>query len=187
MIEINTAEIAVKDYITGYRDTLRINALCRQCRNYGKVWMCPPFVFDADELLGRWSDALIVASSFHIPQGETLESGMEKLRAARKSLEENLLRYEKEVDGLAFGFSGECLHCSECTRIHGGECRHPELARPALEAYGFDVEKTVKELLGIELKWAPKGQLPDVITLVGAVFYNRDPSGTQADFKLTPD
>ena len=77
MIEINTAEIAVKDYITGYRGTLRINALCMQCRNYGKVWMCPPFVFDADELLGRWSDALIVACSFHIPQGETLESGME--------------------------------------------------------------------------------------------------------------
>lgn len=185
MIEIKTAEIPVSEYISGYRDSVRINALCRQCRNYGKVWMCPPFVFDADARLSRWSDALIVACSFHIQPGATLETGMEKLRATRKILEENLLRYENEVGGLAFGFSGECLHCKECTRAQGRECRHPELVRPALEAYGFDVGKTVSELLGIQLQWAPKGKLPEVITLVGAVFYNREYGSAKPDFKLS--
>lgn len=43
----------------------------------------------------------------------------------------------------AFGFaSGPCRLCAECNV--GGDCRHPDEARPAMEASGIDVFATVR-------------------------------------------
>jgi predicted metal-binding protein len=40
---------------------------------------------------------------------------------------------------MAFGLgAGPCMLCANCGRW----CRHPELARPAMEACGIDVYKT---------------------------------------------
>jgi predicted metal-binding protein len=47
------------------------------------------------------------------------------------------------LDGfyMAFGLgAGPCESCSKCSR----QCRHPELARPAMEACGIDVYKTAR-------------------------------------------
>ncbi len=43
----------------------------------------------------------------------------------------------------AFGFaSGPCRLCAECNL--GGDCRHPDEARPAMEASGIDVFATAR-------------------------------------------
>lgn len=52
---------------------------------------------------------------------------------------------EREIflDGfyMAFGLgAGPCESCSKCSR----SCRHPELARPAMEACGIDVYRTAR-------------------------------------------
>ena len=44
--------------------------------------------------------------------------------------------------------------------------------RHSLEAYGFDVAKTIKYLFEIELKWSKEGMIPEYIVLVSALFYN---------------
>ena len=46
------------------------------------------------------------------------------------------------------------------------------MIRPSLEACGFDIGKTVSELLHIELKWSDNGKMPEYLTLVGGVFKN---------------
>ena len=42
--------------------------------------------------------------------------------------------------------------------------------RSSLEAVGFDVTATARDVLGIELQWSTDGQLPERITLVTALF-----------------
>ncbi|MDO5394464.1 MAG: DUF2284 domain-containing protein [Bacteroidales bacterium] len=174
MNEFFTVETDVRTYIRDYRDTARFLALCRQCGNYGRLWSCPPFGFDADSGLSAWHTALIVAARVRMPSGlESLSDGMVVLRSVKTGLEERLLDLEKRYGGLAFGFSGECTLCDECARLSGKECLHPDKVRPALEAYGFNVDKTLRELLGIEMEWGAKGTIPSTITLVGALFHNR--------------
>lgn len=172
---VETREISVRDYIDLALDQPRISGYCKLCNNYGRLWSCPPLSFDIREELSKWKWAVIIACRFELASDErTPEKGMKRLREERKVLDNMLLRMEKDMAGLAFGFSGECRHCNECSRIQGLECRHPELVRPALEAYGFDVEKTMHELFGYDLEWAPAGKMPGTVTLVGAVFHNMD-------------
>ena len=174
MKEFFTAETDVRTYMRDYRDTERFMALCRQCGNYGRLWSCPPFGFDADTRLRAWSTALIVASRFKLPpELESPEDGMTILRGIKAGLEERLLDLEKKYGGMAFGFSGECTLCDECARLSGRECLHPDKVRPALEAYGFNVDKTLRNLLGIEMEWGTNGVMPSTLTLVGALFHNR--------------
>ena len=44
--------------------------------------------------------------------------------------------------------------------------------RPSLEAIGFDISKTAKDLLGLEIKWSQDGFIPEYLTLVCGIFYN---------------
>lgn len=52
-------------------------------------------------------------------------------------------------------------------------CRHPDKVRPSLEAFGFDLMKTSENLLGIKMVWGMDGMMPEYLTLVCGVFYDR--------------
>lgn len=173
---IKTAEIPVADYIRGYRDADRFAGYCRECPNYGNSWACPPFLNDSCERIGRWQNALLVACTIPLPDRQL--SGTETLAILQKprlEMEQRLLDLEKAVGGLAFGFSGNCPRCEVCSRKSGRKCRHPELVRPALEAYGFDVCKTMEEIFGESLQWASGERRPNRLTLVGALFHDCAP------------
>lgn len=170
---IRTAEIAVDAYISQYRDKARFEKACKACGNYMKLWTCPPFAFDAEGRLSLWTRAFFVAVTINVPpEKRKLKYAHELLTPVRRKLESQLLELEKMHGGLAFGFSGSCIHCEHCARLDGKECLHPEKVRPALEAYGFDVSRTMSEVLDIELQWGENGELPPTITLVGALFHN---------------
>lgn len=85
-----------------------------------------------------------------------------------------LLDMERKYGGRSFAYIGKCLHCSdnECTRNCGTPCRHPEKVRPSLEAFGFDIAKTLSELFNIELLWGKDGKLPEYLVLVSGFFHN---------------
>ncbi|MDE7458334.1 MAG: DUF2284 domain-containing protein, partial [Muribaculaceae bacterium] len=67
-----------------------------------------------------------------------------------------------------------CLHCpeSQCTRKCGEPCRHPDKVRPSLEAFGFDIGRTLSELFNIKLLWGKNGVLPEYLVLVSALLHN---------------
>ena len=73
----------------------------------------------------------------------------------RIRIESELLDMERKYGGRSFAYIGKCLHYpdNECTRNCGTPCRHPEKVRPSLEAFGFDISKTLSELFNIELLW----------------------------------
>ena len=77
--------------------------------------------------------------------------------------------------GLGAHCAMSCPYCNNepCARIEGKSCRHPDKVRPSLEAFGFDVGKTAKDLLGVELKWSQDGLIPEYLTLVYGIFYQK--------------
>lgn len=168
-------ELAVDAYIRDYRDAGRFMPLCGQCENYNRSWACPPFNRDLEKELRRFANVLLVASKI-MPLTGDLPVGNARilLRPHRSRLERRLLDMEKQYGGRSLAYAGNCLFCApgSCTRPSGLPCRHPELARPSLEAYGFDIGRTVRELFGFELLWGREGRLPEYLTLVCGFFHN---------------
>lgn len=171
-----TAELDAKTYIERFRRADYFLKLCQQCGNYGRRYGCPPFDHDPLTVLQRYDRVKIIGVKI-TPYDKTLplSAAGDMMRPVTTALNEELLEKEQSSDGMCFGFAGSCLYCgvAQCARKEGKPCRHPDKVRPSLEAYGFDVSLTAKELLGIEIKWSEQGLLPEYLTLVGGVFYRR--------------
>lgn len=165
-----TREISASEYIYGFRDVEKFERCCRECDNYGKSWLCPPFGFDIDEKLRPWSKVLLAGVCVAVEAETPVSEAMRILRPASVVLSNYLLDIERQRGGMAMGFSGRCLYCNTCSRLSGQPCRHADLARPSLESFGFDVGATAERLLGIKLKWGHNNILPDQLSLIGGVF-----------------
>lgn len=176
-----TREISVDEFITKFRDPERIGALCRECPSYGSTWACPPFDHDVEAEIGQWSRAFIVACRFDLGQ-EPVAVELSRDIVAEKCaiLEPAMLSLEKRYGGRAFSFCGSCRRCRRCSRTQRKPCIAPAAVRPSLEAYGFDLVKTLGELFGEKMLWAADGFMPRQLTLVSALFHNS--SVTPTDF-----
>jgi len=173
-LERYVAEVDAKAYIEDFRKADYFMEFCRQCRNYGHRYGCPPFDYEPLSVIEKYQKVRILGVKI-VPDDATLplEVANDLMRPVIDSLNEELLAMEKELDGMSFGFVGACPYCHgmPCARIVGEPCRHPEKVRPSLEAFGFDISKTAKELLGLEIKWSEEGRIPEYLTLVCGLFY----------------
>lgn len=174
-VEEFAADITVDEYISGFRDETRFMELCKQCPNYGKSWGCPPFDFNTEHFLRQYEYAHLMAARItpaenDIPIGQTQEF----IRPERFRIEKELLEMERLYKGRAFAYIGRCLHCNDavCTRQCNKPCLHPDKVRPSLEAFGFDIERTLAELFRIKLLWGENGKLPEYLVLVSGFFHN---------------
>lgn len=174
-VEEFTASIAVDEYIRRFRDVSTIEGYCRSCENYGKSWGCPPFDFDVEERLRQYNKIELISVKI-TPKEVKIPIGVaqELILPERKRFDKRLLELEKQYNGLACSYVGKCYYCAEdaCARLCGNPCRHPQLLRPSLEAYGFDVARTTEELFGLQLHWGKDGLLPDYLIIVCALFHN---------------
>lgn len=169
------ADIPVQDYISRFRDSSRFMECCKACGNFGKSWGCPPFDLDQLEYLNQWRNVHLWAVKITPDEpGLPLSACQDFIRPERIRVERAQLEMEKQYDGRSFAYVGKCLYCDSCTRPQGLPCRHPDLVRPSLEAFGFDIGKTLNELFGIEIQWGRDNQMPPYLTLVSAFFHNSD-------------
>lgn len=168
-----TRTVEVKELMKRFRDVERFIAYCRECPGYGRTWGCPPFDFDADEYLGRWSIAEITATVVPVPAGTAATEAHRFVNPERARLDRELQVRERETGGVSFSFVGNCLYCpgEDCTRPCGLPCRHPDKVRPSLEAFGFDVGAMLSELFNLPLLWGKDGKLPPYLTIVTAFFH----------------
>lgn len=174
-IEEFSREISVKEYLARLHNPTVVWGYCRACDNYGKQWSCPPFDFDVVARLSKYRTIRLIATKIKLHDRCISPCEINAvLRPERARLERLLLDMEREKNGLASTYIGECLHCTKgvCTRLNGKPCCHPELVRPSLEAYGFDLTKTLSELFDIELKWSVDNTLPEYLVIVCGLFYN---------------
>ncbi len=169
-------DILVTDYISGFRDVPRFIALCKQCKNYGNSWGCPPFDFDTEAFLRQYKYAHIMATKI-IPTEKDVPFNrvQEYVLPERIRIERELLEMERQIGGRSFAYVGSCLHCkgNTCTRKCGKPCLHPDKVRPSLEAFGFDISLTLDKLFGIKLLWGKDGKLPDYLVLVSGFLHNQ--------------
>lgn len=170
-----TADISVDEYMLRFRDEEKFLVFCRQCRNFGRSWACPPFDFDTAGLLRKYRFAHLMATKI-TPAVPALPFSrvQEFILPERLRIERTLLDMERKIGGLSFSYTGKCLYCSEhtCTRKQNLPCRHPDKMRPSLEAFGFDIGRTLSELFGIELLWGRDGLLPEYLVLVSGFLHN---------------
>lgn len=175
-VERYTTEMDAKVYIEDFRRADYFIKLCQQCGNYGRRYGCPPFDeepltaiegYDRVQILG----VKITPKYKNLP----LEAANDLMKHVISKLNEELLETEKSLGGMCYGFVGACPYCggAACARIDGQPCRHPDKVRPSLEAIGFDISKTAKELLGLDIKWSQDGLIPEYLTLVCGIFYKK--------------
>lgn len=171
-----TAEIDAKAYIERFRKEEYFITLCQQCRNYGRRYGCPPFDHDKIDDIKDYTRVRIYGMKI-TPKDRSLplEAANDLMKPVIDQLNGELLETEKLLGGKCFGFVGSCPYCggAPCARIDGRPCKHPDKVRPSLEAYGFDISKTAKELLGLEIKWSEQGRIPEYLTLVCGIFYGK--------------
>ena len=169
-----TAEIPAKEYIANFRRADYFIMLCQQCGNYGKRYGCPPFDDDPLYLLERYQNVWILGVKI-VPTDTNLplKCANNLMSPVIDELNKELLAEENRRGGYSFGFVGTCPYCggAPCAREMGKPCRHPDKVRPSLEAFGFDISKTAKDLLGLEIKWSKDGKIPEYLTLVCGIFY----------------
>jgi len=128
---------------------------CRYgCDGYGGCLMCPPYSPEpalTAELLKSYKKALLLHAHEY-----------RNLRTATRAMERAAF-----LSGLpaAFGMAaGPCDLCSTCA-LHDG-CRHPDKARPSLEACGIDVFYTVRNN-GFKIQvLTSTDQTPDYFSIV---------------------
>ena len=128
VVEIAASSVVVEEWV---REKCKFG-----CEGYGRCLTCPPNSPTPEEtrrVLAGYRRALLV--HFPLANGAPWPSMRRILGAAERSL--FLAGFEKAW-ALA---AGPCELCPECPME---ECRHPDLARPAMEACGIDVFSTAR-------------------------------------------
>lgn len=172
-IERLEGEINLHEYLQRFRDEKTFMECCKVCDSFMKRWHCPPLGPDFEIDFSKYSRVRVVGCKI-IPRHPGQPGDPHAiLKAHAAAMNKELRNLEKTLNGRAMGLAqiDGCFCAGQCTRPLGEPCRHPDLVRPALEAYGFDVCKTAKEILGLELLWSRDGILPAYLSLVGAVVY----------------
>lgn len=172
--QILTATISLADFMASYRDVNRIEAYCRACDNYGRYWSCPPFSYDVEQRLCMYSEVTLIALRVNTTNADiSWREWHNLLLPERIHFEQRLRQLESLYNGWACN-AGGCVYCQDntCTRSCNTPCRHPQLMRPSLEAYGFDVSRAMNNLLGLPLQWAHGNTSPEYISFVAALFHN---------------
>ncbi|RJS71751.1 MAG: DUF2284 domain-containing protein [Candidatus Syntrophoarchaeum sp. WYZ-LMO15] len=143
----NARVIEIKDLVIDERTRLKCQF---GCPNYRKNLMCPPYVPGPEEfskIVSRYSWAILF--EFEVPNEEVSE-----VKGIQKKLQTFIERMELEAMKLGYSFAlglkaGGCTICDRCIAWLGEgnlPCRHPERARPAMEALGIDVIGTLKKI-----------------------------------------
>jgi len=116
---------------------------CKECNRYNACWACPPFDFNENEYLAPYKVAYILGTKIVLdketvnkPRGfdECKDISYKIMNEARKSIDENLLKLERQYPMSKAFFAGSCQICNEgeCMRIAGKPCISPERVRPSV-------------------------------------------------------
>lgn len=105
------------------------------CSGFGQCLVCPPFTPTPDEMrevLDSYHRAILI----HFDRKANIKAMIAELER------DIFLRGAWKAFGLG---ASSCPFCRECD-VEEQQCRHPERARPSMEACGIDVFTTVKKL-----------------------------------------
>jgi len=177
------AEIPLSELRQNCVDVAKFLECCKLCPNYGKVWSCPPYSFDPQQIWNSYDSLTLCcrkvlfsedARAVSYPQEELGVITKQLMQLEQDALLEIMMEKERLNRGSMALAAGSCSACAplECARKSGQRCRHPEKIRYSLESLGADVGKLIEEQFGLTMLWAEGGHLPEYFLLVGGLMHN---------------
>lgn len=155
-------------------------AMCRECPNYANIWSCPPYDFQPEALLSRFSRITIwgtkitfdsAAAAACNSRNAAVDTAKKIMAREKRKVDFAVLEQEQcQPDSLAL-YGGGCRLCRNCSRIWARPCRHSDIMRPSLESLGYDVSAITEHVFNLPLLWFDK-RLPEYMLLVTALLYN---------------
>lgn len=170
------ATVQIPEYLERFVDIPTFLPACQKCRNYEKVWSCPPYDFDVESYWKQFQtfDLLAVKIVFDEEYRKRTYEPQElrKLTEAvfkkeKQKLTDELLEREKQYPGSVSLSAGSCSQCGAvCPRAEGKPCLFPETMRYSIESLGGNVGLTIEKLMGLRLEWMEEDRLPSHFILV---------------------
>ena len=142
------------------------------CGVYGRCYMCPPDVGDADTLMaeiGEYDYALVYQTVSELEDSFDFEGMVEaKKRSYPLSQALRSVFSKAGIEKVLHLGAGGCGVCESCSKQSGEPCRFPEKAMPSLEAYCINVSELAR---AANMKYI-NGQ--NTVTYFGAVLFSVD-------------
>lgn len=191
--EIYIKPSTIKELKNNFWDIEKFEGFCKQCRNYGKLWSCPPYNFSIEEYVDRYKYVYIVGVKIVFDE-DTLSSintkekisnyTTETLHFMKNKIMNEMLKLEKLYPNSTSLSAGGCNLCENCSKLKNVQCIHPDLMRYSLESLGFDVGGVSSKLLNFELKWATETRLPDYFSLIAGIMTNEEITNLKENVNL---
>ncbi|WP_294726398.1 DUF2284 domain-containing protein [uncultured Fusobacterium sp.] len=191
--EIYIKPSTIEELKNNFWNIEKFEGFCKQCRNYGKLWSCPPYDFSIEEYVDRYKYIYIVGVKIVFDE-DTLSSintkekisnyTTETLHFMKNKIMNEMLKLEKLYPNSTSLSAGGCNLCENCSKLKNVQCIHPDLMRYSLESLGFDVGGVSSKLLNFELKWATETRLPDYFSLIAGIMTNEEISDLKENISL---
>ena len=191
--EIYIKPSTIEELKNNFWDIEKFEGFCKQCKNYGKLWSCPPYNFSIEEYVDRYKYVYIVGVKIVFDE-DTLSSintkekissyTNETLHFMKNKIMNEMLKLEKLYPNSTSLSAGGCNLCENCSKLKNVQCIHPDLMRYSLESLGFDVGGVSSKLLNFELKWATETRLPDYFSLIAGIMTNEEISNLKENINL---
>lgn len=191
--EIYIKPSTIEELKNNFWNIEKFEGFCKQCRNYGKLWSCPPYDFSIEEYVDRYKYIYIVGVKIVFDE-DTLSSintkekissyTNETLHFMKNKIMNEMLKLEKLYPNSTSLSAGGCNLCENCSKLKNVQCIHPDLMRYSLESLGFDVGGVSSKLLNFELKWATETRLPDYFSLIAGIMTNEEISDLKENISL---
>lgn len=191
--EIYIKPSTIEELKNNFWDIEKFEGFCKQCKNYGKLWSCPPYNFSIEEYVDRYKYVYIVGVKIVFDE-DTLSSintkekissyTNETLHFMKNKIMNEILNLEKLYPNSTSLSAGGCNLCENCSKLKNVQCIHPDLMRYSLESLGFDVGGVSSKLLNFELKWATETRLPDYFSLIAGIMTNEEISDLKENISL---
>lgn len=191
--EIYIKPSTIEELKNNFWNIEKFEGFCKQCRNYGKLWSCPPYDFSIEEYVDRYKYIYIVGVKIVFDE-DTLSSintkekisnyTTETLHFMKNKIMNEMLKLEKLYPNSTSLSAGGCNLCENCSKLKNVQCIHPDLMRYSLESLGFDVGGVSSKLLNFELKWATETRLPDYFSLIAGIMTNEEITNLKENINL---
>ncbi len=148
-----------------FRDICKSN----RCGKYGKCWVCPPDLPDADAAMAkiRSYDRVLWYQTVSSLEDSFDIEGMQEAGNNHVQLSQRLRDTVADLlpENALHLSCGGCRLCAKCAKEEGQPCRMPEKAMPSLEGYCVDVYNTTKDT---SLRYING---PNTVTYFGAILF----------------
>lgn len=159
IIEVTT-KLTTMENLYQYYKPVEVEGYCSACPNYGRIWSCPPFIFDVKPYLAPYGHVLIVGV-------KTMD--FEATRRQFGDILKTISEFERAEAHFEVLIAGNCYHCEVCAKVDGMPCIMKEGTKYSLESLGFHVSDICEHILDAPLDWS--GNEGTFMT-VGAILSN---------------